>query len=493
MQPGERIFYYDGSKNWWNRGKTGPATTPVGDPCGPDSEMFYDFGPSTSSGQARHDKKFGEHCHPNCDCGRFVELGNNVFMTYRKESEGKFVPLASRNIDHGSGLERIAAASENNPDVFTIDIFNRIIAKIEQLSGTTYQPDQEWYRIENSDNRVYSLHQSFRIVADHMRAAIFLITQGILPSNIGRGYVVRRLLRRAIRHTDLMGFTPTTLAEIVDVVAESYRESYPDVLEHQDETKKSILEEENKFRSTLAKGVSELKKMLLEQERITGEDLFFVFSTYGFPLELSFEELENFSNIFEAGASLTLQSYNRQVLQEEFEKEFKKHQDISRTTSAGVFKGGLADHSDKVIRYHTATHLLHQALRTILGNHVIQKGSNITTERTRFDFIHNEKMTDEQKKQVEDLVNAWIKADYPVKKEIMPLAQARELGAIGAFGEKYSDTVSVYTVYNDDKVISREFCGGPHVEHTGSIGEFKITKEEAVSAGVRRIRAMITS
>lgn len=469
MKEGERIFYYNAKKNWWSRAGV-PANMPVGEPGGPDSEVFYDFG-------TPHDTGFGAHCHPNCDCGRFMEIGNSVFMEYKKTENG-FDQLAQKNVDFGGGLERIAAASDRDPDIFHIDSFATIIRRLEELSDKVYGVDAE-------------ATVSFRIIADHVKAAAFLIAHGVYPSNNERGYIVRRLLRRAVRHSDLLGLQPGQLHTVVEQVVDNYREAYPELVERRQMIEAKIQEEETKFRKTLEKGAKELRDLFVrhKETQITGKDLFFIYSTYGFPLELSFEELEK---IIEKETHES-QSYDKEAITKEFREEFKKHQELSRTTSAGTFKGGLADHSEKVVRYHTATHLLHSALRAVLGEHVLQKGSNITHERTRFDFIHPEKLTDEQKKQVEELVNKWITADYQVKKEIMPLQQALNLGALGVFGEKYADTVSIYTVWDPktEEVVSREFCGGPHVEHTATIGKFTLQKEEAVGAGVRRVKGVI--
>lgn len=481
IQEGERIFGYR-RKNWWSRAGT-PDNMPAGEPGGPDSEVFYDFGTD-------HNLDFGEKCHPNCDCGRFLEIGNSVFMEFRKKEDGNFEQLAQRNVDFGGGLERITAVTEGTADVFRLDVFQNIIAELERFTEFRYGADSESTR-------------AFRIVADHSRAAIFMIADGVLPSNTERGYIVRRLLRRAIRYADSLQIEANTLYRLVALIADEYRNSYPELAEKLVVIESGVREEEEKFRKTLALGHKELIRLVsgrnVQDEAIhtiTGKDLFFVFSTYGFPLELSFEEIESVilpELQMDPEKLERVNFYNKERIKEEFLVEFKKHQEISRTATAGVFKGGLADHSDKVVRLHTATHLLNAALRSVLGPHVWQKGSNITAERTRFDFTHGEKLTDAQKTEVEKLVNEWIKNDYEVKKDIMPLEEARRLGAIGVFGEKYPDIVSVYTVWDpaSGEVVSREFCGGPHVAHTGVIGGFKITKEEASSAGVRRVKGVI--
>ncbi len=478
---GGRIFYYDEKKNWWSRAGV-PGNMPVGEPGGPDSEMFWDFGADLHLHE-NSPYKDGP-CHVNCDCGRFVEIGNNVFMEYVKAENG-FEPLKQKNVDFGGGLERMVAASINNPDVFQIDLLRSLITILEKLSGKTYGSDVDTTK-------------AFRVIVDHSRAAVFLVADGVEPSNKDRGYVLRRLLRRSMVFGKTLEFPNGWLKEVVDSVITTYAEAYPDLREQEERIVGVIQNEENKFIATLEKGLKEFEKLIKRIANIsdrsggtdstvhptrstlpTGTDAFNLYQTFGFPWELTHELAEQ--------KGLTID-------REEFEREFKKHQDLSRTASAGEFKGGLANHSDKVVRLHTTTHLMHKALRDVLGDHVWQKGSNITEERTRFDFTHPQKMTEEEKKKVEDLVNDWIKRDADMKQQNMSLEQARQLGAIGLFGEKYGDTVSIYTATDPKtgEVISREFCGGPHVTHTGAIGgTFRIAKEEAVSAGVRRIKAVI--
>lgn len=456
MKPGERIFYYDGSKNWWNRGKTGPATTPVGDPCGPDSEMFFDFG-------TPHNPEFGEHCHPNCDCGRFMEIGNNVFMAYRKEAEGKFVPLESKNIDHGSGLERIAAAAEGSGDMFRISVLWPIVKHLEELSGKSYDDEP----------------LPMRIVADHLRAAVFLAVDGVVPSNTRQGYVMRRFLRRAIRQGLVLGLSDNFLGDITKLIASLYRDDYPEIAEREAEIVQVLMQEEKQFRHTLERGLKEFEKLTSEGGKLNGNGIFVLSDTYGFPHELSLEEAEvrnvELSDNWKA----------------EFDALLAEQKERSRTATAGQFKGGLAEHNDTTTKYHTATHLMYRALRNVLGDHVVQRGSNITNERMRFDFSHHAKMSPEEIKAVEDMVNDAIAKDYPVTWEEMNTKEAFGVGALGAFGDKYGDSVKVYTVGDKDDWYSKEICGGPHVEHTGEIGKFKIKKEESSSAGVRRIKAVI--
>jgi len=486
IKEGERIFYYDGSKNWWSRNGS-PETTPIGDPCGPDSEMFYDFG-------TPHNPEFGEFCHPNCDCGRFMEIGNNVFMAYKKVSEGEFVPLEKPNIDHGSGLERIAAAKLGNPDVFKISLMWPIIEKLQTLSGKNYESHTE----------------SMRVIADHLRAATFLAVDGCVPNNKEQGYVMRRLIRRAIRFAFELGIEQNFLQEIVPVIADLYHADFPEVKEHRESVIAVLAKEEKVFRQTLRKGLIEFGKMIavpkkgfinnqayFQQPKVgieggyedyegplfTGYDAFTLYDTYGFPIELSEEEA------FKQGVPVAWDTpfYFNEKMQEQRER--------SQTAAKGSFKGGLEGDKDIHKKYHTATHLLQSALRELFGSELRQHGSNITEERLRFDFNHDSKMTPEEIKKAEDLVNGWIDQDLPVKFTEYPTQQALDMGAIGPFGERYNETVKVYQMGEGDNIASLEICGGPHVDHTGQLGEdgkrFKIAKEESSSAGIRRIKAIL--
>ncbi len=460
IKEGERIFYYDGSKNWWSRNGD-PEHTPVGDPCGPDSEMFYDFG-------TPHNPEYGEQCHPNCDCGRFMEIGNNVFMAYRKEAEGKFVPLEKPNIDHGSGLERIAAAALDDPDVFKISLIWPIIDKLEKLSEKTYDSNTN----------------AMRVIADHLRAATFLAVDGVKPSNKEQGYVMRRLVRRAIRFAFDLGIEQNFLPEVVPVIVSLYDKDFPEMDKQRDDVIEVLVREEKVFRQTLRKGIHEMGKMA--ENGLTGAEVFKLYDTYGFPMELSVEEA------FKRGVDVDAN------WREQFDQLMKEQRDRSQTATKGTFKGGLGGQTMQHKKYHTATHLMYQALRQVLGDHVIQRGSNITEERLRFDFSHPEKMTPEQIKQVEDIVNEQIQKDLKVSYAEYPTKVAREeMGALGAFGDRYGDTVKVYKMIADgaDKPFSFEICGGPHVDHTMQLAEdgkhFKIVKEEASSAGIRRIKAVL--
>jgi alanyl-tRNA synthetase len=470
IREGERIFYYDGSKNWWSRNGN-PENTPVGDPCGPDSEMFYDFG-------TLHNTEYGDHCHPNCDCGRFMEIGNNVFMAYRKEAEGTFVPLEKPNIDQGSGLERIAAAVIDEPDAFKISLMWPIIQKLEAISGKTYDSNTN----------------AMRVIADHLRAATFLAVDGIVPSNKEQGYVMRRLVRRAIMKSFNLGIEQNFLEQVIPAIADLYHEDYPEVAAKRDTVIAVLVKEEKVFRQTLRKGLRELQKILeMDQveelqpvsynSKLTGDIIFKMYDTYGFPVELTKEEASRQDIDIAENA------------EKEFERLMAEQKARSQGAAKGVFKGGLGGQTLQHKKYHTATHLMYQSLRHVLGDHVIQRGSNITEERLRFDFSHDEKMTPEQLQKVEDMVNEQITKDLPVFWKEYPTKEALAMGALGAFGDRYGETVKIYQMGEGDNRFSFEICGGPHVDHTGQLAEdgkkFKILKEEASSAGIRRIKAVL--
>ena len=456
MKDGERIFYYDASKNWWSRSGI-PQNMPAGEPGGPDSEVFYDFG-------SEHDKSFGEHCHPNCDCGRFLEIGNSVFMQYRKNDDGSFSELPQKNVDFGGGLERIAAAANKDSDMFKIDVLWSCIETIQEMSGKKYEDHME----------------QMRVVADHLRAAVFMAVDGVTPSNTAQGYVMRRLLRRAIRQGLALGVESRLSETVGETVINQYAGSMPELKENELRILEVLRAEEENFRKTLERGVRELERLAGKEKKLTGEQIFKLFDTFGFPPELSIEDAKRLDFDVEEN------------WQTEFDHQMKEQRERSRTATAGMFKGGLADQSEQTTRLHTATHLMYESLKRVLGDHVVQRGSNITPDRLRFDFSHPQKMTDEEKKLVEDMVNDQINSDLKVEWKEYPTDEAFKMGASGAFGDKYGDTVKVYTVGNPgEKPFSIEICGGPHVEHTGEIGHFKIKKEESSSAGVRRIKAVI--
>lgn len=462
---GGRIFYYNEKKNWWSRSGI-PANMPPGEPGGPDSEVFFDFGEHLKLHENSPWK--AEPCHVNCDCGRFMEIGNSVFMQFQKQEDGSFKELPQKNVDFGGGLERILAAQNDDPDVFLTDAFESIIAKLEEVSGIKYQVLSE--EVQDSRFKVRDIKSSFRVIADHVKAATMLASDGVFPSNKQQGYFSRRLLRRSIRFAHLMGVEKPFLAELVPVVAELYKDAYPNVSDQLSVIREQFQIEEEKFRKTLAKGMKEIEKI----EKLDGSIAFKMYETYGFPLELTQE---------------IAQERGQEVDADQFKQEFDKHKELSRSASSGMFKGGLADQSQETVKFHTATHLLHASLRKLLGSSVQQKGSNITAERLRFDFSFDRALTEDEKKQVEDQINSWIAEDLPVTKQIMKKQDALKSGAIAFFIEKYPDEVSVYTVGKDaeNDWISKEFCGGPHVKSTGEIGKLKIQKEQAVSAGVRRI------
>lgn len=463
MQNNQRIFGYGVKKNWWSRAGM-PSKMPAGEPGGPDSEVFYDFG-------TKHNPAFGAHCHPNCDCGRFLEIGNSVFMEYKKREDGSFEKLAQRNVDFGGGLERITAASNDDSDVFHIDVFKTMF---DRFGLELPEIDEETVR-------------SLRIIMDHVRAAVFLTSDGVMPSNKGRGYVLRRLLRRAAiyaRNLKTSSGYRSSIEAMIPVLIEEYGEAYENLKIESENIKKSIREEFAKFDEVIDAGLKEFSKRATSQ-MITGKDAFDLLQSFGFPWEMTQELAEK------RGIAIN---------HEDFEREFEKHRNLSRTASAGTFKGGLADTSEKTIRLHTTHHLLLKALQMVLGPQVKQRGSNITSERLRMDFNYDGKMTDEQKKEVEKIVNEKIGEDLPVLRNEMPREEAEKLGAEHEFGAKYPDRVSVYsigpkgaTLENPefDKAFSIEFCGGPHVSHTGEIGTFKLVKEEAVAAGIRRVRGVI--
>jgi len=455
IKPGERIFFYDDHENWWSRGG-GCETTPIGDPCGPDSEVFYDFGV-----ELQDVDKYGK-AHPASDGARFMEIGNQVFMQYRRLEDGTFEELEKKNVDFGGGLERIAAAAIGSFDVFKISLMRPIIEKLEGISGKAYE--------NNTDE--------MRVIADHIRGAYLLAAQGLVSSNKTQGYAMRRLLRRAILRALDLGIASDFLAKIVPIVAAEYAELPDSILTHRESALEVLLTEEKVFRKTLNRGLRELKK--ISKKQLSGYDLFKLQDTYGFPLELSVEEC------YREGIELT-KDYLK-----EFEAALAEQRERSQTASKGMFKGGLEDHGEQTVKYHTATHLLLAALQKLVAPDIVQKGSNITADRMRFDFNLDHKMTPEEKEAVEKQVNAWIEADLPVVYEEYDKDYARNtLHAHGQFWEKYPDRLTIYTIGDFENPVSREVCGGPHVEHTGAIGKFKIKKEESSSAGVRRIKAVI--
>lgn len=485
---GARIFFYDEKKNWWSRSGI-PGNMPEGEPGGPDTEMFWDFGEHLGLHESSPWKD--TPCHVNCDCGRFMEIGNNVFMEYVKTADG-FARLPKPNVDFGGGLERMAAAVHDNPDVFRVDIFDDACAFLEKLSGNRYG--------EHEKNTY-----AFRVILDHLRAAMFLIGDGVVLSNKDQGYFVRRLIRRAVRFGHALGIEKNFCSEVSVLFTEYFRSDYPNVKEKEKFILEEIQKEEEKFGKTLKKGLVELEKIVKEKEKssefalkfkedfdskgkysvnlISGKEAFYLYQTYGFPLELIREELSNYG-----------MGVHREEFEEEFKRNFEQHQSLSRTASSGKFKGGLADHSEKTTALHTATHLMLAGLRKFLGDGVHQAGSNITEERTRFDFTSPEKVSREVLDQVEAYVNEAIQKGTVVKTEVMDKEVARASGVEGSFWEKYPEKVTVYRVVAPDgTVYSEELCGGPHVTHTSGMGRFRIVKEEASSAGVRRIKAVLES
>ena len=456
---GGRIFFYNDKENWWSRGG-GLDTTPIGDPCGPDSEVFYDFG------EENHDASFGE-AHPASDSGRFMEIGNQVFMQYRRLEDGSFEPLEHKNVDFGGGLERIAAAKIDNPDVFQISLMKPIIEKIEEISGKKYD--------ENT--------ASMRVIADHLRSAAFLAVDGCTPSNKEQGYVMRKFIRRAMAKAFDLGIEDNFVEQIIPVIVDIYAPDYQEVAEKGDEIIAVMVKEEKAFRRTLRKGLRELEKF--SKDGLTGVELFQLYDTFGFPLELSTEEAVR--------RSISLS----ENWQEEFNAKMKEQRERSQTASKGKFKGGLEGQTLEHRKLHTATHLMNAALHNMFEGQIAQKGSNINTDRLRFDFTFDRKLTDEEKKQIEDTVNEQISKGLEVSWAEYPTDYAlNELKAIGVFGDKYGETVKVYTMKAEgEKPFSVEICGGPHVDNTRELLEggkkFKIVKEQSSSAGVRRIKAIL--
>jgi alanyl-tRNA synthetase len=422
----DHIHFYNASKNWWSRSGT-PENMPPGEIGGPDSEIFFEFT------QIKHNPKFGKTCHVNCDCGRYIEIGNSVFMQYEKQKDGAFKPLPKKNVDFGGGLERLAQAVQNTPDMFQIDIFKPVIQLIEQATGEKYQAKNQ---------------APMRIIADHLRAAKAMIDGGLTPSNKQQGYVLRRLIRRsAVKFRQLTGKLDS--------------DSFKDII-----NQPVIVEEINKFQKSLTKGLNLIEKT--DPKKINAQFAFDLFQTHGFPLEITQEILA------EKGLKIDPQ---------DLDKVKKGHQDKSRTASAGMFKGGLADHSEITTKYHTATHLLHQAMRDVLGNHIKQAGSNITAERLRFDFTHPTALTEKEIQEIEKIINEKIAEDLPVTHKEMPYQEAINSGVLAFFKQKYPSQVTVYSIGN----YSKELCGGPHVTSTGKIGKIKIDKQKALGQGLRRL------
>ena len=443
--PEDRIYYFGKDDNWWIAGEEGP--------CGPDTEMFYDTGKP----------KCSENCNPSCGCGKYVEIWNNVFMEFFKTKDGKYTKLKQHNVDTGLGLERMTMLLQGKETPFDTELFKPVMDKLQELAG------------ENDSI------ESRRIVSEHLRSSMMIIQDGGLPSNVDRGYILRRLIRRMVRHLRKLQINLNELEELIDLNIDTLKEMYPELHQNSNKIKSVIIEEKDKFEKTLERGEREFNKIVNRmknegQDTISGQDLFTLYETYGFPPEVT-QDLAR-----EAGLKVDTT---------EFDKLFKEHQEKSRMGSEQKFKGGLARTGEQEVRYHTATHLLNAALKVILGKDVHQKGSNITPERMRFDFSCDHKLTDEEKKKVEDLVNEWISRGLDVKCEEMKKDDAIKSGAECMFIEKYPDIVTVYSIGNDKETVSKELCGGPHVKNTSELGHFKIKKEEASSAGVRRIKAIL--
>jgi len=451
---GERICLYPADKNWWSRAGA-PTNMPPGEPGGPDSEVFYQF-------DVQHDPAFGEICHPNCDCGRFLEIGNSVFMQYKKMPDETFSELPKMNVDFGGGLERMLAAAQNDPDVFKTDVFSKIIEGVEAATNLKYS-DQ--------------INQpSMRIIADHLKTATFIIKDGVRPSNKEQGYVLRRLLRRALVKIRALNetFSTESVAPIINAVLSTYDGIYFDAQQDEKKITNVIHDEITKFEKTLERGLREMKKIT----NMDGKKAFDLYQSYGFPVEITQEIMSD------RGITINVDEYNT---------ETKKHQETSRSSADKKFKGGLADQSEQTIKYHTSTHLLHQALFDVLGNSVRQEGSNITTDRLRFDFNCDTKPTADDIGKVENIMNGKIKESLPVKFVVMPKNEAEKVGARSFFKEKYPEQVKVFYIGKENVKIndaySKEFCGGPHVKNTIEIGKIEIEKLKKIGSNMYRIYA----
>ncbi len=489
-----RIFPLPKEDNWW-----GPAG--LTGPCGPDTEIFIDLGKSVNFESCPN----AENCRPGCNCGRYIEIWNNVFMEYYKTAEGKYVLSRQKNVDTGMGMERTLAILNDFDNVYETDVLAPIVAQVKTLSHCHCEGEARSNPVttcKESDDGILSPTaqndnvetKSIKIIADHIRTSVFMISDGVFPSNLDRGYILRRLLRRAIRHGNLLKMPNGFLFPLAETVIEIYKEFYPELENNKDKILDEIKKEEEKFEKTIKKGLKEFEEMInLYKQRnleaglsniddifISGEDVFYFFSTFGLPLEMTIELVKEKSN-----------PINLEETKKQFNEEFKKHQTLSRTASAGKFKGGLADASEETTRLHTAAHLLLESLRRVLGEHVFQKGSNITAERLRFDYSHADKLTDEEKQKVEEMVSEQIQKKLPVSFEEMNLEEAKKIGAMGVFESKYGEKVKVYTIGKNDDIFSKEICGGPHIKNTSELGKFRIKKEQSSSAGVRRIKAVL--
>lgn len=468
-QEGERIYTYPAKKNWWSRSGE-PEKMPAGEPGGPDSEVFFDFGEELGH-HGRSEWK-NEKCHPNCDCGRFMEIANSVFMQYKKQEDGSLVELAQKNVDFGGGLERQVAATNNTSDVFTTDMFTPIISILEASSHKTYGEHIEETR-------------AMRIIADHMRASVMMMADGVLPSNKTQGYVLRRLIRRSLMYGRKLGLPKDLLyiGQVVEPIAQVYEHAYPAVVEKAAEIKLLLQEEALRFGKTLERGIAEIEKV----PELDGKIAFTLYETYGFPWEMTVE---------------VATEKGQQVDRGQFEEEFKKHQALSRTAAKGMFKGGLADHSEQTTRLHTAHHLLLSALQKTVDSTIKQRGSNITAERLRIDVNFARKLTPDEIASIETLVNEKIQGKLSVQNIAMNKKDAENIGAQMEFGQKYPEKVSVYFIGLKDGItpeqatssdyFSAEFCGGPHVKNTGELGVFTISKEESSGSGIRRIYATLS-
>ncbi len=466
----EKISFYGVDKNWWSRAGL-PQNMPAGEPGGPDTEIFFDF-------ETEHDKKFGQKCHTNCDCGRYLEIGNSVFMQYQKKSDGSFVELPQKNVDFGGGLERLLAATENQNDIFQTSLLSPVIKTIEKITRKTYDENKE----------------KIRIIADHFVASSFIISAGVIPSNKEQGYILRRLLRRSL--DSLFQLESSDISPIIKIIVEQYKNTDGKLAKDFEKIKNVILEEQQSYNQTQKKAKEFMHKKypplpagplrseasrkvgdeLMGISKISAEDAFILYSTHG----LSPSQIKSLGYTFDDRA---------------FANKMEEHQKLSREGAAQKFAGGLADTNTQTIMGHTATHLLHQAIRDVLGDHIHQAGSNITSQRVRFDFNYDKALTEEEVKKIEEIINKKIKENLPVHFEMLPLEKAKDIGAIGLFDEKYEDNVKVYFIggstSSPQEAYSKEFCGGPHVNFTGELKRFTIFKQENLGRGLRRIYANV--
>lgn len=471
-----RIFPYPKKKNWWQRGEA------PGELGGPDSEIFYDTG-------TKHNKQYGEKCHINCDCGRFIEIGNSVFMQFKLDEQMKWQELPQKNVDFGGGFERVVMVSQGFTDLYDTDLYQLTIELLQKLSAKKFKDQANKNLQEREKDDRY-----FRIIADHIKGATFIIADGVMPSNKDQGYILRSLIRRMIRASRQLGITQNICVDLAKTVVQTYQSAYPYLNEQFAVIADTLEQEELKFIKTLDRGLKELQKYTGKGQKMTGDAAFHIYETYGFPIEMIIEEIKS-ESVNDPG---DITSKEIEQIYQQFDQQKNLHTQMSRAGATKKFAGGLADKSKETTMLHTTHHLLLAALQEVLGHHVKQRGSNITSERLRLDFAHNDKLTQEQITTIENIVNKRIDAGLQVVKKVMPKAEAEKIGAEMEFGKKYGELVNVYFIEDakSGEIFSKEFCGGPHVQNTAELaqgGKFKIIKEESSGAGIRRIKATLTN